>query len=209
MVTTQETADIIDQMLKEDLDQRAEGLPSSIRWRSVSKETAEILNILARSMHAKNIVEIGTSQGYSTIWLALAARSTGGQVTTFEIEQWRFDQAKENLERTGLSDYVDLRLENTIDDPSSIPKDIDLGFIDAEKVDYLTHFKNLEAKLRPGGSIIADNTVSHSSEMGNFFQYIRNHSGFSSRTLTVGRGLEVSYKMMEDEKGSDLYQLIL
>jgi len=125
----------------------------------VPYEDGETLHRLVVEGQHKNILEIGTSTGHSTVWLAWAAAKTGGKVTTLEIDERRRRQALANLEKAGLSAYVDSRLGNAHDLVKALPGPFDFVFSDADKDWYLQYFLDLDPKLSPGGCFTAHNVL--------------------------------------------------
>lgn len=127
------------------------------RYLNVTREDGRLLRVLAQSIQARSIVEIGTSTGYSAIWLALALRSTGGRLTTYEIDRERAAAAAENLRRAGLGDLAQVVVGDAHVEVTRVAGPLDLVFIDADKDGYLDYLQKLLPKLRPGGLIVADN----------------------------------------------------
>jgi predicted O-methyltransferase YrrM len=191
--------ELLERMQNEDAEQREQALEKEERWRSISRDTGECLSIITRLSKAKNIVEIGTSQGFSTIWLGLAAKCIDAHVSSFEIAKWRYEQAEMNIAEAELGKYVTLIHGDIKEKISSVPSEIDLLFLDAEKSDYLDQFKFLFDRIKEGGIIIADNAVSHFSELRSFIEYVRNHDQCNSFLLPIGRGLELTYKITQGE----------
>ncbi|MHA2296597.1 MAG: O-methyltransferase [Candidatus Hodarchaeales archaeon] len=151
----------------------------------------QFLSLLVHLCHPKIIVEIGTSVGYSTLWLGLAARDIGGNVITYEIDEDRVKIACNNFERVGLQSIIEVKnLDPRID---TLPI-IDFVFIDAEKVDYLSHFQIIYPKLSSFGVVVADNVTSHANELESYINYVRNLPDCISMLLDIGRGLEITYK---------------
>jgi caffeoyl-CoA O-methyltransferase len=124
---------------------------------AVPREDGRLLRILAESMGAKHVVELGTSTGYSGLWLALALRATGGRLTTFEIDPERAATARKNFKRAGLDDIVTVVLGDAHVEVTKLEAPIDLVFIDADKEGYLDYLDKLLPLVRPGGLIIAHN----------------------------------------------------
>lgn len=186
--------DDIDGLLREleaaDQKQRAEGLDRSERWRSVPRETGQFLYQLTMVRRPDRIVEIGTSHGYSTLWLGLAADRLGAEVVTYEVEAWRHDQAVENVARTGLEETVTAELVDP--DFGDYPDGIGLAFVDAEKEDYVDHLRHLEPRLDAGAVVVADNVESHAETLAGYVDYVRGHPDFFSVLVPVGKGLEVT-----------------
>jgi predicted O-methyltransferase YrrM len=130
------------------------------RWgnMNVPEEDGRLLRILTAAEGAKNVVEIGTSNGYSGIWFCLALRKTGGKLTTHEIDGARASAALENFERAGVSDLVTIVEGNAHETVTKLEGPIDVLFIDADKPGYMDYLTKLKGKVRPGGLIIAHNT---------------------------------------------------
>ena len=125
---------------------------------NVPIDDGRLLRILAESIGAQHVVEIGTSNGYSGIWTCLALRKTGGHLTTFDIDEGRFALAKANFERAGVSSLVTQVLGDAHEKVAELPDTpIDLLFIDADKPGYLDYLEKLLPKLRPGGLVLAHN----------------------------------------------------
>ena len=132
--------------------------------------------------HHKAILEIGTSTGHSTIWLAWAAAKTGGRVTTIEIDRGRHERALANFKRAGVAEYIDARLGDAHELVKSLPGPWDFVFQDADKEWYLQYFLDLEAKIAPGGCYAAHNVARpYARQVTEFLDYARNRPGFSTR----------------------------
>ncbi|MCZ7564567.1 MAG: class I SAM-dependent methyltransferase [Burkholderiales bacterium] len=131
------------------------------RWDSlnVPYQDGKVLHDLAVRLGAKRIVEIGTSTGHSTIWLAWAAAKTGGKVTTIEIDRGRHARALANFERAGVAEYVDARLGDAHELVKTLPGPWDFVFHDADKGWSLQYFLDLDPKMAPGGCYTAHNVV--------------------------------------------------
>ncbi|MHA2089350.1 MAG: O-methyltransferase [Candidatus Kariarchaeaceae archaeon] len=190
---------LITNMEAEDVEQRERGLSSERRWRSLARSSAELLSLFVRLVRAKIIVEIGTSQGFSTIWLGLGAKSVGGKVISFEISDWRHQKAIENIGEAELSDIVELILGDPLLNLDKLPDNIDILFLDAEKVDYLEQVTVLFPKVISGGIIVADNVASHEKELQDYLTFVRNHNECNSILIPIGRGLEITYKIPKNE----------
>lgn len=124
---------------------------------NVSKEDGRLLRILTEATNARHVVEIGTSNGYSAIWFALALRSTGGRLTTFEIDEHRAGLARKNFQRAGVEDRITLVLGDAHEKVEAIEEPIDILFLDADKGGYLDYLEKLLPRVRPGGLVIAHN----------------------------------------------------
>jgi predicted O-methyltransferase YrrM len=124
---------------------------------SVPANDGRLLRILAESSNAKHVVELGTSIGYSGIWFCLGLESTGGKLTTFEIDEARAATARANFRRTGVEDRVTLIFGDAHQKIGDVQGPIDLVFLDADKEGYLDYLQKLLPKVRPGGLVIAHN----------------------------------------------------
>ncbi|MBD3265093.1 hypothetical protein GF373_00355 [bacterium] len=127
------------------------------RFRNVPPDDGRLLRLLASTMNAQNVVEIGTSTGYSAIWLGLALKETGGKLTTFEIDEERAATARANFKRAGMDDIITLVLGDAHEEVKKLKKTIDILFLDADKQGYVDYLEKLLPLVRPGGLIIAHN----------------------------------------------------
>jgi len=152
---------VLEQLYAEDAAQRAANLPSSQRTRNVELETGRWLALLVRATNAREVLEIGSSNGVSTIWLAAAARLNGGKVTGTEILPERAAEGNRNLADAGLDTIARVIPGDARATVASLPGPFDLVFIDAEKDDYVDHLEAVAGRVRPGGLILADNVISH------------------------------------------------
>lgn len=127
---------------------------------NVPIEDGRLLRLLAESIGAKHVVEIGTSNGYSGIWQALALKATGGRLTTFEIDAGRAAMARQNFKRAGVDDIITLVEGDAHEKVVDVAGPIDMVFIDADKEGYLDYLNKLLPKVRPGGLIVTHNITS-------------------------------------------------
>jgi predicted O-methyltransferase YrrM len=183
---------ILDRLYAEDAAQRAANLPSSRRTRNVDRDTGRWLSLLVRATGAREIVEMGSSNAVSTIWLASAAREDGGRVTGTEILPDRAADANRNLAEAGLDAVARIIPGDARETARSIPGPIDLVFIDAEKDDYVDHLLAVLDRVRPGGLILADNVTSH--DISAYQDFVRNHDDLETVTIPIARGIEFTVK---------------
>lgn len=167
------------------------------KWDSlnVPYQDGKILHDLVVQGGHKAILEIGTSTGHSTVWLAWAAAKTGGRVVTIEIDRGRHERALANFRRAGVAAYVDARLADAHDLVKSLPGPWDFVFQDADKTWYLQYFRDLEAKMAPGGCYTAHNVARpYARQVTEFLDYARKRPGFSFRFAqgASGEGISVS-----------------
>jgi caffeoyl-CoA O-methyltransferase len=130
------------------------------RYLSVPEEDGRLLRILAESIGARHVVELGTSTGYSGLWLLLALARTGGQLTTYEIDRGRYNLARENFARAGLAGSVLSVLGDAHVEVANLAGPVDLVFLDADKEGYVDYLAKLAPKVRAGGLIVAHNMAS-------------------------------------------------
>jgi predicted O-methyltransferase YrrM len=128
-----------------------------LRNLAVPAEDARLLRVLTESINAKHVVELGTANGYSGIWFALALQATGGKLTTFEIDPQRAKQARENFKRAGVDRLITLIEGDAHEEVTKLRGPIDLVFIDADKDGYLDYLNKLLPLVRPGGLVVAHN----------------------------------------------------
>jgi predicted O-methyltransferase YrrM len=141
-------------------------------------------------MGARRVLEIGTSNGYSTIWLGDAAEAVGGSVVSIEIEPERTAQALDNLTQAGVSAYVDLRTQDAAEALAAFDDGaFDLVFLDAERREYVTYWPDLVRVLRPSGLLVVDNTLSHAKELVEFSELVYSDASVTSTLVTVGSGV--------------------
>ncbi len=183
---------VLDRLYAEDAAQRAAGLGSAQRTRNVDRDTGRWLGLLIRSTGAKSILEIGSSNAVSTIWLAAAARENGGTVTGTEILPQRAGDANRNLAEAGLDKVAQVLSGDAQATAASLNGPFDLVFIDAEKDDYVAHFLAVIDRVRPGGLILADNVTSH--DISAYQDLVRERADIETVTIPIGRGIEFSLK---------------
>jgi predicted O-methyltransferase YrrM len=161
------------------------------RFRNVEPETAALLGVLVRCVRARAILELGTSNGYSTIWLADAADATGGIVTSIELDPTRTAMARENLARVGLT--AELRTEDAaVTLRGSRDDSWDFIFLDAERPAYADYWSDLLRVLRPGGGLLAiDNVLSHASEVAKVATLIEAERSVETTIVPIGAGLRL------------------
>ncbi len=126
---------------------------------SVPTHDGRILRVLAESIGAKHVVELGTSVGYSGLWFSLALKSTGGKLTTYEIDKERAAKARANFKRAGVDDIITIVEGDAHVEVVKMKEPIDILFLDADKEGYIDYLDKLLPQVRPGGLIVAHNMV--------------------------------------------------
>ncbi|MFG0587181.1 O-methyltransferase [Acinetobacter sp. YQ_14] len=160
------------------------------RYRNIEAESAKLLGMLVRTQHSQHILEIGTSTGYSTLWLAEAAKSVSAKVQTLEINAFRSAQAKKYAEEFGLEEYIDFWVGDAADYLAESVEQFDLILLDAERGSYVSYWQDLKRLLKPtGGTLIIDNVISHTAEVKPLLELIKQDENFMSTILPVGAGL--------------------
>ena len=165
------------------------------RMLNITRDTGRLLWILVRGMNATRILEVGTSNAFSTIWLADAARSSGGRMTTLELNPEKIALARANLEATGLDAVVDLVEGRAADTLAALPGPFDVVFLDADRPSYLTYLELVVPKLRSGGMLIADNATSHAHELADYLERVKSHPDLFAVTVPIGNGEEIAIKL--------------
>ncbi len=173
----------------------ARGVERSRKMLNITPDTGRFLWILVRARRATRILEVGTSNAYSTIWLADAARETSGRVTTLECDLDKIALARANLAEAGLAEYIDLLEGEAAKTLIQLPGPFDVVFLDADRPQYLTYFELVFPKLVSGGLLVADNAVSHAHEMVAYLTRVKADPRLFSVTLPVGKGEKLSFKL--------------
>lgn len=161
---------------------------------NLEPDTAKLISILVRSGQRKHLLEIGTSNGYSTIWLAWAAKATGGHVTSIERDSRKESMADANLRRAGLRDLVDLIIGDATEVVDRLDGPFDLVFFDADRISAPAQLQLLLPKLMSGALVLADNVISHPDQIAGYLQAIEALSDFDHIVVPVGKGLSIAYK---------------
>lgn len=158
---------------------------------NIARSTANFLNMMIKIIDAKNVIEVGTSNGYSGIWLAKALKETGGRLTTIEFYEKRIVLAQENFKACGVADIIDIKQGSAIGILERLPENevIDLAFIDANKGQYIDYFNLIDKHLKVGGIITADNITSHAEKVKPFVDAISANPNYQVEILDFPAGL--------------------
>jgi predicted O-methyltransferase YrrM len=163
------------------------------RYRNLEPESAELLGVVVRALAPRAMLELGTSNGYSTLWLADAAEAVGGRLVSVEIDPARTEQAREQLERAGLD--AELRVA----DAGEVLRESgdaawELVFLDAERPAYAGYWPDLVRVLAPGALLVIDNVISHEEQVAEVTALIEAEPSVTSALVPIGAGLRVVVK---------------
>jgi predicted O-methyltransferase YrrM len=183
---------VLDRLHAEDADERARGLPPAERSRAVAKTTGQFLFALVSPQCDCEVLEIGASRGYSTLWLAAGVRLLGGRVLSLEQDPAKADAWRANIAEAGLDEWAELVEGDAAQSLPRIDDVFDVVFLDAEKDDYERLFQAARPKLEPGALVVADNVLSHAETLGEYVQARQADPTLESVTVPLDRGLELS-----------------
>jgi predicted O-methyltransferase YrrM len=159
------------------------------RMLNITRDTGQFLTVLVKAVNARRVLEIGTSNGYSTLWLAAAARAIGGRVTTVERAELKIRMAKTNFARSGLAGFITLLPEDGGDVlKRTADGSVDLVFLDSERAEYPGWWPDLRRVLRPGGLLVVDNATSHTEQLAPFVAIVTADAAFVTSLVPVGNG---------------------
>ena len=176
----------------EDADERARNLPREQRARQVAPTTGRFLFSFVAPQTDCEVLELGGSRGYSTIWLAAGVRYLGGRVLSLESDPVKVEAWRANVEEAGLSDWAELVPGDAFETLPEIDDVFDVVFLDAEKELYERLFDEARDKLEPGAVVIADNVLSHEEVLGAYSRARQADPTLESVTVPLDRGLEIS-----------------
>lgn len=164
---------------------------------NISRVTAEFLYSLIRTQNSKNVLEIGTSNGYSGIWLGKAVKQTGGHLTTIEFYDKRLDIAKKNFKTCGVDDVITTLKGSALMHLEYLPDDfeIDFAFVDANKSEYIKYFEFIDKHMKTGGIIACDNVLSHELKCKPFIDTINTNPNYENVVLPLPAGLSLGRKI--------------
>jgi predicted O-methyltransferase YrrM len=183
---------VLARLEREDAGERERGLPSSERSRQVERTTGLFLFSLTAVQTDCEVLEIGGSRGYSTIWLAAGARYLGGRVLSLEHDPRKIDAWRRNIADAGLEDWADLVEGDAHETLATIDDVFDVVFLDAEKDDYEALFALARGVVEPGALFVADNVLSHPNPLARYSEARQADPTLSSVTIPLDRGLELS-----------------
>ena len=182
---------VLGRLDEEDVRDREADLPSEQRSLAVGPESGRLLFALVAANAGCEVLEIGASRGYSTIWLATAARILGGRVVSLEQDAAKIEAWRRNIADAGLEEWTELVEGDALQTLAAIEDGFDIVFIDAWKDDYEELFRLARERLEPGGVIVADNVTSHPA-LAAYAEARQSDPTLVSVTVLVGNGLEVT-----------------
>lgn len=159
---------------------------------NLEPETAQIVSMLARGSQARRVLEIGTSNGYSTIWLAASVAPAGGRVISIDRSPEKQKMARENLAKAGLLEHVELRCGDATEIVAALAGPFDFVLFDADRIDAHKQLALLLPKLAPSAFLLADNALSHPAELAGYLTMIKGLQHVQHALIPVGKGLSVA-----------------
>jgi predicted O-methyltransferase YrrM len=183
---------VLERLEREDASERERGLPPEQRARQVEPTTGRFLFSLVAPQADCEVLELGGSRGYSTIWLAAGARNLGGRVLSLEHDPAKIEAWRRNVEEAGLEEWAELREGDAFEQLLLIDDVFDIVFLDAEKNDYEELFRLAREKLEPGAVVVADNVLSHPDPLAEYSAARQADPTLLSVTVPLDRGLELS-----------------
>jgi predicted O-methyltransferase YrrM len=188
---------VLGRLERDDADERARGLPPEERSRAVAPATGRFLFSLVASNAGCEVLEIGGSRGYSTIWLAAGVRYLGGRILSLEKHPGRAADWRRNIAEAGLEEWAELVEGDAVETLTGLEDVFDVVFLDAEKADYERLFALARTKLEPGGLVVADNVFSHAETLAAYSAARQADATLSSVTVPLDRGLELTVVLTE------------
>ena len=183
---------VLERLCQEDAEEREQGVARELRARAVAPTTGRFLFSLVAPQNACEVLEIGGSRGYSSIWLAAGVRILGGRVLSLEHDPAKCAAWRRNVADAGLKEWAELVEGDAFETLPEIEDGLDVVFIDAEKEDYERLFALARPKLEPGGLVVADNVLSHEEALGAYSRARQTDPTLVSVTVPLDRGLELS-----------------
>jgi predicted O-methyltransferase YrrM len=156
--------------------------------------SAQLVSILVRASGVKRALEVGTSNAYSTIWLAWSMAVAGGRIISIDRNPHKHVLAQENLRRAGFLDAVDLLTGDAAEIVRTLQGPFDFVFLDADRRKFPEILEALQPKIAPRALVIADNVLSHPEEIADYLKIISSRADFHHTTVPVGKGLSIAYR---------------
>jgi predicted O-methyltransferase YrrM len=183
---------VLSRLEDEDRREREEGVARELRARQVSRTTGQFLFSLVAPQTDCEVLEIGGSRGYSTVWIGAGVRHLGGRVLSLEHDPRKCEAWRTNIAEAGIEEWADLVEGDAFEALPGIDDVFDIVFIDAEKDDYERLFRLARGKVEPGALFVADNVLSHQDALGAYSRARQDDPTLESVTVPLDRGLELS-----------------
>jgi predicted O-methyltransferase YrrM len=183
---------VLARLEEEDAREREAGVARELRARQVAPSTGRFLFSLVAPQTDCEVLEIGGSRGYSTIWLAAGVRYLGGRVLSLENDPAKVEAWRQNVSEAGLEDWAELLPGDAFETLPAIDDVFDVVFLDAEKEQYEELFQLARTKLEPAAVVVADNVLSHADPLAAYSQARQADPTLESVTVPLDRGLELS-----------------
>jgi predicted O-methyltransferase YrrM len=178
----------------QDAADREDGTPRLQRLRQIPLVTGKFLALLCASTPVGSVLEVGTSGGYSSLWLSLACKERGDHLTTFEILEEKVNRANETFETAEVRDQIQL-IHGDARDVISRYTDVAFCFLDAERDIYFDVYEKMIDNIVPGGLIAVDNVISHADELAGFVSHVENDPRVDALVVPIGKGILVCRKL--------------
>jgi caffeoyl-CoA O-methyltransferase len=188
---------VLARLEEEDAREREQGVPRERRARQVARSTGQFLFSLVAPQTDCEVLEIGGSRGYSTIWLAAGARYLGGRVLSLENDPAKVEAWRRNISEAGLEEWAQLVPGDAFETLPAIDDVFDAVFLDAEKEQYEELFQLAREKLEPAALVVADNVLSHADPLAEYSRARQSDPTLESVTVPLDRGLELSVVLRE------------
>jgi predicted O-methyltransferase YrrM len=187
---------LLDDLHREGVEHDAPLADRTQRRRNLEPDSARLLHLLVVATGAGRVLELGSSNGYSTVWLAAAVAANEGTMVSVDLDPGRLGEARENVDRAGFGEVVDLRLEDAGATLSaSGPESWDLVFLDAERPAYPGYWSDLVRVLPPGGLLAVDNVVSHADQVADFRTLVTADRRVTEALVPTGAGVLLITKL--------------
>ncbi len=183
---------VLERLEREDAEERDRNAPAAVRSRQVARTTGRFLYALVAPQTDCEVLEIGGSRGYSSIWLAAGVRTLGGHVLSLEHDPRKVEAWRANVDEAGLEGWADLLEGDARETLPAIDDVFDLVFLDAEKDDYEELYALARTKVEPGALIVADNVLSHPQPLARYSAARQADPTLESLTVPLDRGIELS-----------------
>ena len=183
---------VLARLEEEDARERERNVPAEQRGRQVARTTGQFLFAFVAPQTDCEVLELGGSRGYSTVWLAAGVRYLGGRVLSLEHDPAKIDAWRRNVVDAGLEQWAELVCGDAFETLPAIDDVFDVVFLDSEKEQYEELFRIARTKLEPGAVVIADNVLAHEQTLGAYSRARQADPTLESVTLPLDRGLELS-----------------